>query len=92
MIMIKILTLTITKSKSGQKIQNIHIILNNTSSNAKILDVPLQAWTVSLGCRRLKLPEYLDSQHRKVVRSQSYTPAFTPPRDIPGTHFCQRLS
>jgi len=92
MIMIKMMTGTTTKSKYNQKIQKIHNILNNKSGNAKILAVPLQVWTVSLGCRKLKLPEFLDSQHRKVVRSQPYTPAFTPPRDTPGTHFCQRLS
>jgi len=79
MIMIKMMTGTTTmKSKSDQMTQKIYIILNNTSGNAKILAVPLQVWTVSLDCRRLKLREFLDNQHRKVVRSQSYTPAFTP--------------
>jgi hypothetical protein len=73
MIMIKMMSGTTikTESKSDQKTQKIRIILNNISGNAKILALPLQVWTVSLGCRRLKLPEFLDNQHRRVVRSQS---------------------
>jgi hypothetical protein len=40
--------------------------------------IPLQAWTDSEGSRRLRLPEFLDNRHIKVV-SQPYTPsAFTP--------------
>jgi len=31
--------------------------------------IPVQAWTFPEGFRRLGLPEFLDSQHMKVLRS-----------------------
>ena len=52
--------------------------------------IPLQAWTGPEGFRRLRL--ILD-WHMKVVRlSALCTGRLYPPENIPGTHFCERLS
>jgi hypothetical protein len=54
---------------------------------------PLQAWPGPEGSSRLKLPEFEDSGHMKVVRlSALRTGRVYPPGNIPGTHFCQRVS
>jgi len=56
--------------------------------------IPLQAWTGPQGCRRLRLPEFLDNRHMKVVRlsAQPYESVYLPQGDNPGSHFCKRLS
>jgi len=55
--------------------------------------IPIQAWTGPYGSRSLTLAEVLDSRHMKVVRlSALRTGRINPPGDIPGTHFCKRLS
>jgi hypothetical protein len=51
--------------------------------------LPLQAWTNPSGSRRLRLLEFLDNQHMKVLRlSGLYTGRLYPSGYIPGTHFC----
>jgi hypothetical protein len=58
--------------------------------------VPLQAWTGpqgSLGFQEVEAPRFLDSRHMKVVRlSALRTGRVYAPGNIPGTHFCYRLS
>jgi len=36
-------------------------------------DIQLQAWTISNGCRKLRIPERLDIRHMKVVKVASLT-------------------
>jgi hypothetical protein len=55
--------------------------------------VPLQAWTGPEGCRRLRLPEFMDSRNKKVARlSVLRTGRLYPPGNIAGTHFCYKLN
>ena len=55
--------------------------------------IPLQASTGPELSRRLRLPRYPDNQNMKVVRlSVLRTGRLYPPRNIPGTHSCHRLS
>jgi len=62
------------------------------ASPSKGKAIPLQAWT---GCREVQDPGFQDNRHMKAVRLSAlgtgrlYPP---PPRNIPGVHFCQRLS
>jgi hypothetical protein len=54
--------------------------------------IPLQAWTGPEGSRRLRLPDFM-SQHMKVLRlSATWTCRLSCPGNIPGIHFCLRLS
>jgi hypothetical protein len=52
----------------------------------------LQAWTGPEGSRRLRLIDFKTMAHEgsKVVSPTHWPPL--PPRNIPGTHFCYRLS
>jgi hypothetical protein len=55
--------------------------------------IPLQAWTGPWGSRRLRLVEFLENRHMKMVKvSALRTGRFYPPRKVPGTHFCYRMS
>ena len=55
--------------------------------------VPVQAWTGPECSSRLRMPRFQDSRHMKVVRlSALRTGRFYRPGNIPGTHFCKRLS
>ena len=55
--------------------------------------IPLQAWTGPEDSRRLRLPDFKEIGTCKVVRlSALRTSRLYPPENIPGTHFCQRLS
>ena len=46
-----------------------------------------------LGFQEVEAPRFQDNQRMKVVRlSALRTDRLYPPRDIPGTYFCQRLS
>ena len=50
--------------------------------------IPLQAWTGPEGSRTLRLPDFKDNRHMKVVRlSALRTGLLYPPGSIPGTHF-----
>jgi hypothetical protein len=50
-------------------------------------EIPLQAWTGSEG------PRFLNNWHMMVASlSALRTSCLYPPRNIPGTHFCERLS
>jgi hypothetical protein len=63
------------------------------STDIKGKAIPLQAWTGLEGSRRLRLPEFQDDRHVKVVRlSALRTGRLYPPGNIAGTHFCYRLS
>jgi len=52
--------------------------------------IPLQAWTGPEDSRRLRLPDFTTHEGGKVV-SPTHRPPL-PPGNIPGTHFCWRLS
>jgi len=54
--------------------------------------IPLQAWTGPEGSRRMRLLDFKTVEHKgsKVVSPTHWLPL--PPRNIPGTHFCYRLS
>jgi len=54
--------------------------------------IPLRAWTGSEGSRSLKLPisRQLAQEGHKVVSPTHWPPV--PPGNIPGTHFCWRMS
>jgi len=58
--------------------------------------IPLQAWTGPKGSRRLRLPDFKTIGTWRWQGCQPYaSAAFTtppPPGNIPGTHFCWRLS
>jgi hypothetical protein len=55
--------------------------------------IPLQAWGGPEGSRRLRLPDFKTNRHMKVVRlSALRTGRLYLPGNIPGTHFCLRLS
>jgi hypothetical protein len=46
-----------------------------------------------LGFQEVEAPRFLDNRHMKVVRlSALHTGCLYPPGNIPGTHFCWRLS
>jgi hypothetical protein len=54
-------------------IKCVYYILNMMEINRKLKSgvskaIPLQAWTSPLGSRRMRLPEFLDSRHMKVVK------------------------
>ena len=54
--------------------------------------IPLHAWAGPEGSRRLRLPDFktIGTKGSKVVSPTHRSPL--PPGNIPGTHFCQRLS
>ena len=55
--------------------------------------MPLQAWTGPGGLQVVEAPRFQDNRHIKLVRlSAPRTGRFYPPGNIPGTHFCWRLS
>jgi len=55
--------------------------------------IPLQAWTVPEGSRRLRLPDFKTNGHMKVERlSGLRIGRLYSPGNIPGTQFCWRLS
>jgi len=59
----------------------------------KVKAKPLQAWAGPQGSRRLRSPEFPNNRPLKVVSLSALgTGRFYPPGNIPGTHFCQRLS
>jgi hypothetical protein len=54
--------------------------------------VPLQAWNGPEGSRKLRFPDFVTmAQDDGKVASLTHRPHL-PPRNTPGTHFCQRLS
>jgi len=50
---------------------------------------PIQAWAGPYGFMRLRLLDFLDNRHMKVVRLLALRTGRLYP---PGTHFCSRLS
>ena len=64
----------------------------NKTSKGKGKANPLQAWTGPEGSKSLRLTDFKKSAHEggKVV-SPTHQPPL-PPGNIPGTHFCYRLS
>jgi hypothetical protein len=51
------------------------MLINLLVHTGKGKAIPAQAWTGPEGCRRLRLPEFLDSRHMKVIRlSALHTP------------------
>jgi hypothetical protein len=49
----------------------------------------IQAWTGPEGSRRLRIPEFQDSRHRKATKLSALgTGRLYLPGDTPGTHFC----
>jgi len=59
----------------------------------KIKAIPVQVWTGPEDSRRLRLPEVVGKQHMKVVSMSALrTGRLYTPGNLPGTHFCYRLS
>jgi len=55
--------------------------------------VPLHTWTGPRGFQDSEAPIFQDNRHMKVVRLPAlHTGPLYPPGNIPGTHFCSRLS
>ena len=54
----------------------------------------MQTRTGPGGYRRFRLPEFVDNRHMNVARLSALRTGYINPhpRDIPGTHFCYRLS
>ena len=51
--------------------------------------IPLQAWTGRECSRMLRLPDFQENRHMKVVKlSAIRTGRLYPTGNIPGTHFC----
>ena len=68
-------------------------VCGHGKGKGKNREIPLQAWTVPDGCRRLKPPEFQDMRHMKVARLLALrTGPLYPPGNIPGTRFCQKVS
>jgi hypothetical protein len=62
--------------------------LSNTLQS-ELMAVPVQTWTGPEGSMRLRLPEFLDSRHKRVVKlSVLRTGRLYPAGDTSGTHFC----
>ena len=77
------------KSADGYKLKIIWLRSSPRHSKGKRKAIPLQAWTGSEGCRRLKLPDFKTIGTLRWYGCQPYSPAaFTPQGNIPGTHFC----
>jgi len=58
----------------------------------KVKAVPLQAWTGPEGSTKLRFPDFVTTaQDGGRVVSLTHRPRL-PPGNIPGTHFCCRLS
>jgi hypothetical protein len=53
---------------------------------------PITCLDRPLGVQEVKAPKFLDNQHMKVVRLSALPPAAFTPGNIPGTHFCYRMS
>jgi hypothetical protein len=54
---------------------------------------PITGLDRRLGFQEVEAPTFLDNRHMKVVRlSVLRTGRLYPPGNIPGTHFCERLS
>jgi len=54
--------------------------------------VPLQAWNDPEGSRKLRFPDFMTApQDGGKVVSLTHRPPL-PPRNVPGTHLCYRLS
>jgi hypothetical protein len=60
----------------------ITALCERPTEKAKGKGVPLQAWTGPQGSRRLRLPEFLDSQHMKAVRSSDLRTGRLYPHEI----------
>ena len=65
--------------------------IRNKSKKKKA--IPLQVWTGPWGFQEVEAPRFQDNRHMKLVRlSALSTGCLYPQRNIPGTHFCYRLS
>jgi hypothetical protein len=67
----------------------MNVLITNLCYFGKGKAILLQAWTGPEGSMRLRLPEFLDSWHMKVVRLLALcTGHLYPAGNIRGTHFC----
>ena len=64
----------------------------NSCYKSKGKAIPLQAWTALHGFQEVEAHRFQDSRHTKVVMSALRTGRLYSPVNIPGTHFCWRLS
>jgi len=56
---------------------------------SKSKDIPAQAWTDRKGPRCVRLQDFMNNQHMKVVRLSALpTGQLYSPGNIPGTYFC----
>jgi hypothetical protein len=67
----------------------LSVLGQNISSKRKT--IPVQVWTGPQGSRKLRLPDFKQSAHEGGYVQPHIPAAFTPLRNIPDTHFCQRL-
>jgi hypothetical protein len=72
---------------SKGKQRNNFIVYIDSFVEGKGKGIPLQAWEVSWGSRRLRLLDLLDTRHMKVVRSSPLFTSRLHPQEVPGTHF-----
>jgi hypothetical protein len=66
-------------------------LLHVTEFHVKGKAVPLQAWSGPEGSRKLSFPDYMTTAQDGGKVSFTHWPPL-PPGNVPGTHFCQRLS
>ena len=70
-----------------------HCIALNFRVEGERYSNPIIALDRPRGFQEVEAPRFQDSRHIKVVRlSALCTGRLYPPKSIPGTHFCQRLS
>ena len=76
----------------GLKLRGKAVIYTHYESKGKGKSVPLQAWSGPEGSRKLRFPDYMTKAQDggKVVSCTRRPPL--PPGNVPGTHFCYRLS
>jgi len=67
-------------------------VCGHGKGKGKYRELPIQAWTVPAGSRRLKLPEFQDIRHMKLARLLApRTGLLYPPGNIPGIRFCKKV-
>jgi hypothetical protein len=80
-----------TLETTGLECENSKEVNPLLESNA--VSNPITGLDRPLGLQEVETPRFLDNRHMKVLRlSTLRTGCLYPPENIPGTHFCYRLS
>ena len=70
-----------------------HIPRLHLTDECKSTAFPVQAWKGPWASKKFRLSEFVENQHMKLPRlSAVRTGHLYPPGNIPGTHFCWRMS